>query len=271
MAYVEWLRVRHRLIAFTIVFAILAALIVSPVLFGHVYASGHNELRAGIGTPAPAPSARDALRQQLAHTQIPLGALFGVAAVLCLIFTTTLGTSLNAQHDALNLAFTRPLSRERLALVYFGIDAAAIVACFALASFIVGFLPLALLGILDRVYPDRFAPLMAAFGIATSLMFYGLLQGATAWSRGSTALTVGLAWPVFALAAIPGTPPLGPLVNGLLTVIRFLDPLVYLRNGGYLAFVATDWGGFAATFATVLAIAFAGCALAVLEWRRLKV
>ena len=259
MAYVEWLRARRRLIAFTVVFIILAALIVSPFFFGHVTID------------SPARTGRDGRRQHLAQAHLPLSPLFAGAALLCLMFTTTLGTSLNAQHDVLNLVFTRPVSRERLALIYFGIDAGAIVVCFVLAALIVGFIPLALLGILDRFYIDPFAPFVAAIGIGASLMFYGILQGATAWSRGSTALTVGLAWPVFALAAIPGTPPFGARVNGLLTVIRVLDPLVYLRDGGYLATVGTDAATLATTFATVLAIAFAGCALAVAEWRRLEV
>jgi len=273
VAYVEWLRVRRRLVPFTIVLAVLAALIVLPLVFGHAYKDSHGAgMTIGVGS-GPGRPAPDALHDLTAQWHVPLSALFGVAAVLCLSFATTLGTSLNAAHESLNLAFTRPVSRERLALMYFGVDAAAIVACFAVSLSIVCFVPFLALGLLDRVYLDGDAPLAAVFAIGASVMLYGVLQAATAWARGSTALIVGFAWPVFVIASIPGTPPFGPIAGGVLAIVRFLDPLVYLRTASaYVALpLGLGAGPLVTATVTVWAIGIAGCALATFEWRRLEV
>lgn len=277
MVYVEWLRVRRRLTIFMIVAIAFTALLVLPTVFGHTYIDVHGDTNVGImSSGRVVGSGTQGVQRLAAHLSIPLSALLGVAALLTYIFATQLASSLNAQNASLNLTFTKPESRERIALAFFAIDAAALFVCFALCLTVVCLLPLALVGLLGHVYADPYVVPVAFVALGAPFMCYGILQCATAWSRGGAGAIVGLSWPLFVLCAIPGTPPFGPIVNALVTLVRNLDPLVYLGAAmTHLTSPAVVANSHVASFtslvATVWLAGLAGCALATFEWRRLEV
>jgi hypothetical protein len=273
MVYVEWLRARRRLIIFMAIIVGLVALNLIPLLFGHTHSDGHGDFSVGLGSGQTGASVSQRLQQMAGNYRVPLSALLGVSALLTLIFTTTLGSSLNAQNDSLNLAFTRPVSRLRLALEFFGIDMAAILTCYVLC-FLVALIPFAALGLTPHLYADPYIAAVSLLGIGASFMFYGILQSATAWLRGGAGLIIGLSWPIFLIAAIPGTPPFGVLANAILDVVRFFDPIVYLRTAMTQVGVQSGFGiltPFESSSLAVWVIGFAGCVLATYEWKRLEV
>ncbi len=273
MLYVEWLRVRRRLTIFMSIVLALTALLVLPTYFGHTYVDTHGGISIGISGPGtPVGSGSQGLQQLVAQLHIPFSALLGIAGLLAYIFAAQVGSSLNAQNASLHLTFTKPQSRERIAFLFFGIDLAGIAIAFVLCLLIVCVLPLALFGLLGHVYADPFIATSAAVAIGAPFMYYGLLQGATAWSRGGAGAIIGLSWPLFLVTANPGVPPFGPVFNALLAFVRFLNPLEYL--GGAITRVvmpAVTTEPLAAIVASVWIIGIAGCALATFEWRRLEV
>ena len=277
MVYVESLRVRRRLTIFMSIMIAITALLVLPAFFGHTYVDTHGGKTIGYSSSGTeVGSGSQGLQQLVAHSNIPFSALLGVAALLTYIFATQVGSSLNAQNASLNLTFTKPESRERIALSFFAIDVAAIVLCYALCTVVVCVVPFALLGLLGYVYRDPYVVPVALVGIGAPFMYYGILQCATAWSRGGTGAIVGLSWPLFVLCAFPGTPPFGVIVNALVELVRSLDPLVYLGAAMTHLGPADIVAGTAVTpllqsIAIVWLIGIAGCALATFEWRRLEV
>jgi hypothetical protein len=274
MVYVEWLRVRRRLMWFAAIAIVLLAINLLPIVFGHVTSNGHGDFSVGVsngGTQVG--TGIEGLQHLAARWRAPLSYLLGTASLLTLIFTSSLGASLNAQREMLNLAFTKPVSRERLALTFFGVDFAAIVACYAFSFFVICLGPFAVLGLVGHIDVDPYVLPVLLAGIGVPIMYYGILQCATAWIRGGAGLALGLSWPVFLIAAIPGSPPFGSIFNAMLDVVRFFDPIVYLRNALY--YVALPMDTTAAMFGplllTVWAIGLVGCACAIVEWRRLEV
>jgi hypothetical protein len=276
MVYVEWLRAKRRLTVFMLVAIGFTALLVLPALFGHTYVNTHGGTSVGImssGSGTPVGSGSQGLQQLTAHVKIPFSALLGVAALLTYIFSTQLGSSLNAQHASLNLTFTKPASRVRMALSFFAVDLAAIVLCYGLCLIVVCILPFVVLGLLGRVYADPLIVPAVFISIGAPFMYYGILQTATAWSRGGTGPIIGLSWPLFVLCAIPGTPPFGAIINALVELVRNLDPLIYL--GAVMMHVSPNLAAplpsLSGTIAVAWLIGLVGCALATLEWRRLEV
>jgi hypothetical protein len=273
MLYVEWLRVRRRLTIFMSIALAFTALLVLPALFGHTSVGTHGDVSIGVMNSGTVTGpASQGLRQFATRLHIPLSALLGIAGLLAYIFAAQVGSSLNAQNASLNLTFTKPQSRERIAFLFFAIDFAGIALAFVLCFLIVCLLPLALLGLLGHVYADPYIVPSAVVGLGAPFMYYGILQGATAWLRGGAGAIVGLSWPLFIITANSGTPPFGPLFNALLALVRFFNPLEYLGAAITRAVVPTvTTESLGAIVASVWLIGIAGCALATFEWRRLEV
>ena len=258
MVYVEWLRAKRRLTIFMLVAIGFTALLVLPALFGHTYVNTHGGTSIGImdkGTPVG--SGPQGLQQLTAHVKIPFSLLLGVAALLTYIFSTQLGSSLNAQHASLNLTFTKPASRVRMALSFFAVDLAAIVLCYGLCLIVVCILPFVVLGLLGRVYADPLIVPVVFIGIGAPFMYYGILQTATAWSRGGTGAIIGLSWPLFVLCAIPGTPPFGAIIDALVELVRQLDPLIYL--GAVMMHVSPNLAAPLPSLSGTIAVEFRVC------------
>ena len=178
---------------------------------------------------APAPPAHVTHVRSLhdLNFAVPLGVLFGIAGFVAIGFATILGTSLNKENTLGGFAFTKPISRERLALTYFAVDAGGIVAMF-LYVVLFEFIELAILGIGDRVVVDPNAFAVLAIGLGAAAMWYGLLQAVTSALRFPGGMFIGIGWGVF-ITLIPLSlfMGFGPVFHALVMALNYLNPLAY--------------------------------------------
>ena len=272
MIYVEWLRARHRLaIALGVLLAVVLV-VITVVYFGHLHAGPNGDFNIGFrdgASGARDPLARDRIHEILSDMALPLGAFFVVGAFVAALFTTTLYTSLHAQRSSLDLAFTKPLARMRLAATFFGIDFAAIVACYAAAVFLL-LLPFAVFGLLGDVVPEADAVPALILGLGICVLLYGLMQLATAWLRGGGAIAIiGSLWVAFIVVASIDHARITN-IEAILWVLRPLDPIRYF---GLLSYSSAGVHPHDLFSATLLAWGFglAACALAAFTWQRIEV
>jgi hypothetical protein len=206
---------------------------------------------------------------------IPFTALAIVGVIVALVFATVVGSPFARENDGhLEIAMTKPIGRTALGLTTIAMDAAGIVAAFALGV-VFAFLCVALFEFPRVTYDtsDFFATLL---GIVAPLSWYALLNAATASMKRGYGAVVGFAWPVALL--IFGLSRIQPNGNAMLLIVSsvfkwlaFLDPVSYmhLSSGG-------DAGGTAFTLPiqiNVLILALLAavyCSLAVIQWRRIE-
>lgn len=127
MSYVEFLRVRRAFYIYAAIVATIVLIIVVSIHAARFHGSGGSvHISIGTGTDvrgdthAPGGSRNDI-------GAIPLGLLLGLAGYFSAAFGTVLASSLNRENER-GFAFTKPVSRARLALSYMAVDVAAIVA-----------------------------------------------------------------------------------------------------------------------------------------------
>ncbi len=272
MIYVEWLRARKRLAIFAAALALIVIVLVAIGYFGHVaHVSTNGDVSVGVTVGSGdghAPLLRDMVHQALQKVAAPLGAFFVIAAFATTLFTTLLYTSLHAQRTSLDLAFTKPLSRLRLASTFFAIDFGAIVACYAIAV-LLALLPMAAFGALDRIVGDPSDPLVIALGLGICVLLYGLMQLATAWLRGGGAIAIISAMWITFIAVVSFEHVHVTNIDAVLRVLRKLDPLYYF---GLLTY--SDSGAhpvhLGPSALLVWILGCVACALAAYAWQRVE-
>lgn len=277
MTYIEMLRVRRRLIVFASIVALFALLVFVPHLTGHGivrYGSDGAAVGWNIGDGSHGDADSGDFARMVAQLRIPFGALLGTAAIFALAFSLFVARSLNVCYPALDSAFTKPIGRERLALAIFGIDAIAIAIAFTIAL-LLACAAVASLGLFGHLVFDAATPLEAVCAIGIPLMFYGFTQGATSWYRGIASAYGPIAATLFLILAPVSRTPFGWIVDGLIAIVRFFDPIYYL---GSLFTIASSGVVSADAFAQLLqatgivwAIALVGCVVALFSWKRLEV
>jgi hypothetical protein len=280
MAYIEFLRVRTRLLWFVgllLVFVSFTAL--SAHGGGGVHVSiqnGGSDVSGGVGTndTSGAPGGANTLAAVI--PAIPADALFVAVGLLTLIFGSIVGPSLNREWDTLDFAWTQPISRARLALTYIGVDAAGIACAFVLA-FGCSLVPLAAVGVVSHiaVQPDTLE--VALVGLGSAFMWYAILQAASAWYAGRAAgLVQGLSWAGFTiLLALGTTQAFGPLFHAAVLALNCLNPLAYVSSLSIHPDGAVTEGSvlplsMGIRAALVWALGLAACAVAVAGWKRLE-
>ncbi len=256
MGYVEFLRIRRML---TVYVAIVVGLTIFALIF-HI--SPHDTTVAGHAHGHVA----------ITGPPAPFGVLFLVAGFFTAIVATFLGTSLNQEH--VEQAWTKPSSRVRYAAATIGVDVIALALAFivtSLAFAIVTWVQLEALGIFDRIFAvDGRSIFYAAAGFGAVLMWYGLIQVATAWHDVRGGMFAGLSWPVFIFIPVIVALQLPPLLHGLAVGQSIFDPLTYLSIDSHgvppLTSVANADHALFTGF-----IALVACAVAVAAWRRMEV
>ena len=285
MSYVELLRARNIFRIFGSVLTAIVVFAVASILFGtHFGTSVHHHVvtntnghafhinQEGSSALEVSGGSDDSLMR------VPLEYLFGIAAYAAIIFATILGPSLNKENDGYGYAFTKPVSRERLALEYFGVDLAAIVAVFA---YTLGLLLLAIwcLGFFfkGQVTFDAGAALgISASGLGAAFMWYGLLQALTSWNHARGGLVIGLSWVyVTVLAPIATALDFGPGFHAVALAMNYINPLAYyasITEKGHEAVVESLLGfSTGADIALTWSIGIVACAVAAYGWKRLEV
>jgi len=210
--------------------------------------------------------------------QVPvfkIGVLFLMTIPMGLIIASILGGPLAKENDGhLELAWTKPVSRERYALASFAVDSAAI----ALSQLLT--IAVTLLATLMFFVP-RFGTesnmgwyILAA--IAAPLAWYALLTAASAWLRRGPGLVIGLGWIAALLIpglaqALAGAAKVNPIAAWFYTIfhsLSYLDPIAYIAtqhgHSGLLAIPAAGGAGI------LCALLVGYLALAVAQWRRVE-
>jgi len=284
--YVEWLRARKRLGIFAIVLAVLDALFILAFDFGHFH-TGVNGRGLGyfyIGSGAISPSdllARNVVHDYLQRSTIPLDPFLMGASIIAFIFTISLYTSLYAQRESLHVAFTKPLSRTRLALEFFSVDLTSIAALYAYVT-LLGLLVIASFGALNRLVAPNPGAVIPIAGI---LLLYGWMQASTAGLRRGAGGVIAALWVAFlAVPSLMNTPI--AQVNAVAHRLWLLDPLRYLGTTGDHHGVYTMgsnaatpqgmpsmWvsGSYELTLLAGFGLGIAGCAIAIINWNRVEV
>lgn len=253
MYYREFLRARRNLLIFA---AILGCLVVLQIVSN---ISQHGSIvQVNIH---PGSSGGD---------QMPLSLLFAIAGITATIFAGILGTSLSSENSGhLELAWTKPASRDRYALTVMTVDIAAVFAAFALALAIIA-LVIYLAGGWNYVVTDTQAWQNLARFIALPFAWFALMQALTASLRERGGLVAGLSW-VGALVLLGlGAAQLTPLWSALIKFINFFNPIAYAYYGTGTDQPPYPFSGWELDLASLLAIGIIGIVVALTQWRRLE-
>jgi hypothetical protein len=209
---------------------------------------------------------------------IPLSVLLSIVGFCAIIFATAIGTSLNRENDGVEMVWTKPIARERLALMYVALDLAAIVVAF-LVPLALAVLIFASFGLTKVIQPDDkwISVLILTFGIA--FMWYGLLQGLTSWQSGRGGIVVAVSWAAAAvvLPVLMAATARSPGLHEVVMLLNLLNPLAYLSSSAHVQ-IGVDAGAPTliphdvwARAAMTWGFGLLGSLAAVVGWKRLEV
>jgi len=211
---------------------------------------------------------------------LPLGLLFLTSILPGFIMASRLGGVLAKENDGhLEIAWTKPVSRERYAAAAFAVDIATIVATqfvwlimvmlILLAYFVSGF------------YLESGIGVHVGLALLGPIAWYAALNGWSASLKRGPGMVVGLGW-LFAIivpAIASGTAslvhPLAGLVHAVFTGLTYLDPIAFcgisVRGSVVSASVpAVGNISLAASCAVLAALAIFYLAASLVQWRRVE-
>ena len=205
MWYIEFLRVRKALSIYGLMLLVLFAVTVAFRVYGtfHRYGADH-------------------------FTSQPIEGLAAVGAFITAFFATALATSL-AYHVGghLEIAWTKPVSRDRFVFEVLLVDAIAI--SLAYLATIVSIITTIM------VFSGRFPVVFSQLGIARTALefvfvfaFYMVIQAVTSGQRRYAGMIAGIAWPVFLFIMAAPTMHMPPAVSKFFEVIDFMNPLALI-------------------------------------------
>jgi len=201
-----------------------------------------------------------------------------LAAFTALIVATVLAAPLARENDGhLEIALTKPVSRERLALSTIGVDAIGIAASWLLT---VVFLLAA--GALFQMPKLQFGPddfIGSLLGLLGAFAWYAFLCAATASMKRGYGVVLGLSWPfallVLALGKIDlGSQPIGLAIHTVAKTVSYVLPFTYVHFGPGVVVNGQAQGALAFSpsfeLPVLAALAVAYVALAIFQWRRVE-
>ena len=201
----------------------------------------------------------------LSGIRVSLGMLLTGAAALVGGFATVLGLNLAAENDGhLELAWSKPVSREGYALGVFAVDIAAMIACIVL-TIVCGAL------VVDIFVGHQAIELDADGSLGRALAFCGFPLCMYAWiaalsvslkrNRGTVA---GIFWPVMLVVGLLRVIPV-PAVHTIALALNTVNPLVLYTESSGAAHSSVATLLFGWLLAAVLLAAAVG------QWRRLEI
>jgi hypothetical protein len=208
----------------------------------------------------------------------PFAYYAAIASFVGLIVGTILGAPFARENDGhLEVALTKPIRREWMALATIGVDLAGIAAAWLMT---VVFL---IIGHTTFEAPHFvFGPsdfLVIVLGLAGCAAWYAMLCAATASMKRSYGVVLGAAWPVAIVVAVLSKAQLGPsqlaaIVHGVATALAWFNPFAYMHFGpaytvdGHPAGALAVAPGLELPALVILALGYG--ALAILQWRRVE-
>jgi hypothetical protein len=228
----------------------------------------------GSGSSASVADSDDSVQVHSSHVgfpkdmNIPIDGFFEFAWLVGIIVASMLAVPFARENDGhLNIVWTKPIARERLALAIIGVDIVGILAAYVLAL-IVAAATVALFGMPHlTVTAESWFGLLG--GIMIAIAWYACVNAASASMRRGYGAVLGFAWPVGLVVAVLsqvhfGDSSLGTTVHSVIWAISRIDPLTYadLKSSGvasaeiYYPIVA---------FLVVIYLASA-----IVQWRRVE-
>lgn len=206
---------------------------------------------------------------------ISIAALFVGSTLLGLLAATILAGPLSKENDGhLELAWTKPVSREAYAGAAFAIDVVTIVlsqlACIMVALICI------LMWTVPTIRLGNGGFTLIALTLLVPIAWYACLTAFSASLKRGPGMVIGCGW--FAALIIPSvmaatTGATVPLVQGIHAVFQalaYLDPLMYFPNvsHGHFRGEFVDTIGGALLGTAILSVVY--IAVAVLQWRRVE-
>ncbi|HEX5273995.1 MAG TPA: hypothetical protein VFW34_01825 [Candidatus Rubrimentiphilum sp.] len=219
------------------------------------------------------------MTEDMHGANLPVGILFAVASVIALVTATMLGGVLAKENDGhLELAWTKPVSRERLAVASIATDIATILISqlFAVAVILI----ICAMFILPKFYVNSQTPNVIVLALLGPVAWYSCLTAFSASLKRGLGMVCGLGWlaalmiPAVATGTRVSQSELGRSIHFIFQSLTYFDPIAYLSlHGGFdradIAFqTAVGTLGFSAIALAVLTIVY--LSLSVLQWRRVE-
>lgn len=221
------------------------------------------------------------MRYSPIHSGYDAAFLFVGTLPLTLIVATMLGGVLSKENDGhLEIAWSKPVSRERYALACFAVDAAAIVVTMVFAI-IVALAAQALFFAVPSLSWTSQSALLAAMALAGPLAWYALLTVASASLKRGPGLVMGLGWvaammiPGIAqgLAALAQFNTVAAVFHSIFAALTYLDPIAYImtwKEHGHVLTVGATNTSLSLSLAALVSMVVVYLALSVAQWRRLE-
>jgi hypothetical protein len=210
----------------------------------------------------------------------PIGIFFLTSIIMGFIIASVLGGVLSKENDGhLELAWTKPISRERYALGAFSVDLAAIVAS-QLLWVAIAFIAAAMFDV-RRFSFETGAGWHIGIALLGPIAWYAAVTGWSASVKRGPGVVIGLGWPIAlgipgGAAALAGAShPLLVAIHALLLGLSYIDPLSYVHMHGHGVNVTVGSAGAVQVTAGIACAALAALtvfylALAVAQWRRVE-
>ena len=213
---------------------------------------------------------------------VPVGLLFATSIIMGFIVASLLGGVLAKENDGhLELAWTKPVTRERYAIASFAVDLLTIV-CSQLmwvAVCLIG----ALLFFVPTVRLESYGGVYIALSLLGPLAWYAALTGWSASLKRGPGIVIGLGWlfatlvPALSDLTSRSAAPVVSAIHAVLLALTYLDPLAYISlhvssaaqnvaqaqiGALHLTLVTACWG--------LAALTIFYLAVAVAQWRRVE-
>jgi len=260
MSYVQFLRLRKSLTIYAI---ILGGLFLIGLAVGHSPSTIFES---------------DGSHTKQSMTSLPLSGLLFFAGWCAIIFATVVSTSLNKEYDGVEMVWTKPIARERLAASYILLDLAAIIIAFLFAAAL-SVLEVASFGGLKYLTVDSRTVPTLVIGLGSAIMWYGLVQGLTAGQRGRGSMLIGISWgAAFCLILLAEvTRGINQPIHVLATIVNVFNPIAYFSSYSLSNFGAHEspvlpqaLAGTEMRSILTWTIGLLGCAAAIAGWKRLE-
>jgi hypothetical protein len=267
MTYAQVLRLRNTL---TIYGLVIGGVFLLMLLLSH--APGHSSFDSD--------DASDLHHAMGNAAFVPLSFLFFISGWCAIVIATVISSSLNREYDGVEMVWTKPIDRARLALEYILLDFAAIVVAFVAAAALC-VLGVASVGLLTHIVVDPRTIPTLVIGLGTAFMWYGLVQGITAGMPGRGGMIIGLSWAAaFVLVTLAEATRGGSLIHSmhtLLTIVDLFNPIAYFSSYSLSGFGAHPspvlpqmFAGTEARSIMTWALGLVGCVAAIAGWKRLE-
>jgi hypothetical protein len=249
MYYVEVLYARNRLFWFTVAALLVAAIFSYFVTFPPPHAHVRNNGQS-----------------------VSFDALLAFGGFFAMIMASVLGATLNRDGSHLAYMWTKPISRERIALSYIIVDILTLLASFgvvvAISSIVLAIPPQ------NPVTYDNDTGIMLARTLALPLMLYGIIQVTTSWLPTRLAAAGGLIWPIGLAVEFLASINLPFPLAQIFYVINIFNPIAYTGGLHSSHFRSASDSPLPFDFAgqTMLALCIftVSCIIAVYNWRRMQ-